>query len=82
MRRIHLQVFAQRVGLMCRYEVGDRVNSRLGPGTVLTTTEGRLKHLVGASEEEKRVPAAGETGALVWPATVKEVGASGQLVQH
>ena len=72
--------FAQRVGLMCRYEVGDRVNSKLGPGTTLTTTEGRLKHLVNASEEEKRVPAADETGTLVWPAAVKEVGASGQLV--
>ena len=72
--------FAQRVGLMCRYEVGDRANSGLGPGTALTTTEGRLKHLVSASAEEKRVLAADETGALVWPATVKEVSASGQLV--
>ena len=72
--------FAQRVGLMCRYEVGDRVNSRLGPGTALTTTEGRLQHLISASGAEKRVLAADETGALVWPAAVKEVSASGQLV--
>ena len=56
------------------------MNSKLGPGTVLTTTAGRLKHLVGASEEENRVLAGDGTGALVWPATVKEVGASGQLV--
>ena len=72
--------FAQRVGLMCRYEVGDRVNSRLGPGVALDTTEGRLKHLVGASDEERRLLVADESGLLVWPATVKEVRASGQLL--
>ena len=72
--------FVQRVGLMCRYEVGDRVNAKLGPGTSLTSTEGRLKHWVSASEEERRVLVADESGALVWPATVKEVSASGQLV--
>ena len=39
-----------------------------------------MKHLVNASEGDRRVPAADETGALVWLAAVKEVGASGQLV--
>ena len=50
--------FAQRVGLMCRYEVGDRVNSTLGPGTALQTTEGRVKYWVSADEAERRAPAA------------------------
>ena len=72
--------FAQRVGLMGRYEIGDRVNSRLGPEMALDTTEGRLKHLVSASDEERRLLVADESGSLVWPATVKEVSASGQLV--
>ena len=72
--------FAQRVGLMCRFELGDRVNSKLGPGTALHTTEGRLKHVISASDHEKRLLAADETGALVWPATVKDVTASGQRV--
>ena len=39
-----------------------------------------MKYWVSASEEEKRLLAADETSALVWPATVKEVSASGQLV--
>ena len=72
--------FAQRVGLMCRYDVGDRVNSKLGPGTTLDTTEGRLKHLFSANDEERRLLAADEAGLLVWPATVKEVSPSGVIV--
>ena len=44
--------FAQRVGLMCRYEPGDRVNTRLGPG-MLPGSVG--KHAVSATEEERRL---------------------------
>ena len=40
---------AQRLGLLCRYEVGDRVNTRLGPGV----EPSRLgKHAVGATDQE------------------------------
>ena len=44
--------FAQRVGLMCRYEPGDRVNTRRGPGGSPGTVG---KHAVCATEEEKRL---------------------------
>ena len=43
---------AQRVGLMCRYEPGDRVNTRLGPGMAPGTLG---KHAVGATEDEKHL---------------------------
>ena len=49
--------FAQRVGLMCRYEPGDRVNTRRGPGMSPGTVG---KHAVSASKVEvklkKRAP--------------------------
>lgn len=73
------QSFVQRVSLMCRYELGDRVNAKLGPGVSLVTTEVRLKHLVIASDEEKRFVVADGCGAIFWLATVKEASASGQL---
>ena len=49
-RRERHAFIRQRVGMMCRQEAGGRVGSRLGSGTSLTSTEGRLKHQVSASD--------------------------------
>ncbi len=68
--------FAQRVGLLCRYEAGDRVNTRLGPGLAPGTGG---KHAVSATDEEKRLLAQDEQGYLVYPATVESVDLAGKL---
>ena len=68
--------FAQRVGLMCRYEPGDRVNTRRGPGMSPGTVG---KHAVSATENEKRFLVADELGYLVFPATVGSVDLAGKL---
>ena len=45
--------FVHRVGLLCRYEPGDRVNSRLGPGMAPGSVG---KHASSATDEERRFP--------------------------
>ena len=51
--------FAQRVGLMCRYERGDRVNTRRGPGMPAGTVG---KHSVSARDAEKHLLVCDELG--------------------
>jgi hypothetical protein len=69
--------FVDRVGLLCQYKVGDRVNTRLGP----SVETGRLgKHRAGASDDERALLAFDEHGYLVFPATVAAVKVSGELV--
>ena len=62
--------------MMCRYEPGDRVNTRRGPGMSPGTVG---KHAVSATEDEKRLLVADELGYLVFPATVRSVDLAGKL---
>ena len=71
-----LPSFVQRVGVMCRYDVGDRVNSLRGPGRDLAR-QPRL--FVDASEEDRLRFAPDDFGRVVFPATVIRVHADGVL---
>ena len=62
--------------MLCRYEPGDRVNARLGPGLAPGTGG---KHAISASDDEKRLLAQDEQGYLVYPATVESVDLAGKL---
>ena len=70
--------FASRQGMMKRYRAADRVNSVRGPGRDLTR---QVKMAVAcASDAERQRHAIDARGALVYPATVREVLPDGTLV--
>ena len=68
--------FAHRVGLLCRYDPGDWVNTRRGPGMALGTPG---KHAFSATEQGIRLLAQDEQGYLVYSATVESVDLAGKL---
>ena len=59
------------------YRVGDRVNSRRGPGRDASRAERKAE---GASAEERDRFGVDEFGCLVIPATVKRIESDGRLV--
>ena len=73
----HFASFAQRHGLMKRYAPPDRVNSVRGPGR----DENRpIRKALDCTEEERKNHVVDGSGALVFPATVREVLPDGRLV--
>ena len=69
--------FAARLGLLQRYQVGDRVNSVRGPGS---DPGRRPRRADQADAEERKRHAVDESGYLVYAATVRNVQADGTLL--